>query len=344
MRRRGFTLIELLVVIAIIAVLIALLLPAVQAAREAARRAQCVNNMKQLGLGLHNYESAQGSFPPAEFVRVNSNCSPSALLMILPNMEQSALYNACNFSATFATDAPFWNSTSSMNSTVQFTAINVFTCPSDSSRITYAYGTNNYQAAAGSEAASFKSANDLFSITVVPNSTNLGVFNGIGQANKISAITDGTSNTVGFSEVIRGIGTSATLALDPTNPKGSVIVGTTAASTIPLTDYTNCKALTPTTSNVAGGFPLGSTWWWGRSGQTRFSMVMPPNSYSCTTTTGTNTDSDYGSITATSRHAGGVNTLMMDGSVRFVKSSISNVTWWALGTRSGGEVVSADSF
>ncbi|HEU5117164.1 MAG TPA: DUF1559 domain-containing protein, partial [Isosphaeraceae bacterium] len=140
-QRRGFTLIELLVVIAIIGVLIALLLPAVQAAREAARRAQCTNNLKQIGLGIHNYESSIGSLPWGEPQRVGYNSAPSSLCMMLPNIEQSALYNACNF---MNVGNAFWNSTNPANSTVQFTVVNVFLCPSDLDRLTYPYGGTNY--------------------------------------------------------------------------------------------------------------------------------------------------------------------------------------------------------
>src|SRR4051794_21890252 len=125
MRRRGFTLIELLVVIAIIAVLIALLLPAVQAAREAARRAQCVNNLKQIGLALHNYHDTVGSFPPG------GQSAPSYagtwfnwLTSILPQIEQMPLYNATNFSRQIY---------QAENTTVSLTMITAYLCPSDSS-------------------------------------------------------------------------------------------------------------------------------------------------------------------------------------------------------------------
>src|SRR5215469_12726951 len=130
MRRRGFTLIELLVVIAIIAVLIALLLPAVQAAREAARRAQCVNNMKQLGIAMHNYHDVVGSFPTSFWrntyqpgtTTVDGTNRHSWFAMILPNIEQTVLYNAMNFSVGVG---------GRINSTAALTPINVLMCPSD---------------------------------------------------------------------------------------------------------------------------------------------------------------------------------------------------------------------
>src|SRR5262249_3851998 len=134
--RRGFTLIELLVVIAIIAVLIALLLPAVQAAREAARRSQCVNNLKQIGLALHNYESGNGAFPPGNVTARRGYTDPtlsqwtswSPHAMLLPYLEQTALYNAANFSLACCQDAPEAHQT---NLTVILTRVSGFLCPSD---------------------------------------------------------------------------------------------------------------------------------------------------------------------------------------------------------------------
>ena len=333
-RRGGFTLIELLVVIAIIAVLIALLLPAVQAAREAARRAQCVNNLKQLGIAMHNYENSIGSLPPGEPVRVGYNSAPSSLCMLLSQMEQQALYNAANFSNV---GSAFWNSTSPQNATVQFTTVNTFLCPSDLNRITFPYGTTNYQSNAGADAFSFKVA--------TPNQFS-GPYAGIGPSVKFGAIIDGTSNTVGFSEVAKGIGQTAG-NFDPLRPTTSV-AKTTATGTAknPQGDYAVCRATFPTAANVTGGWPLGAAWWWGRSGQTRYSHVMTPNTWHCNLGASgqTNADSDECAITASSRHPGAVNVLMMDGSVRSIKDSIGTAAWWAIATMAGNEVVSADQY
>ncbi|AGA31301.1 DUF1559 domain-containing protein [Singulisphaera acidiphila] len=338
MRRRGFTLIELLVVIAIIAVLIALLLPAVQAAREAARRTQCVNNMKQIGLAIHNYENAIGCLPWGEPIRPTFNSAPSGLLMLLAHMEQQNLYNAANFSN--GNGSNFWNSTNPANATLQFTKINTFVCPSDISRITLAYGNTNYVANAGADAYSFSGATaTVFS----------GPFAGIGYVSKLPNIIDGTSNTVAYSEIVTGIGTVADSSFDPLKPSSSVArLSTTATGAAPtsapnpLTDSTACKASAPTPTNLAGGFPVGAAWWWARSGQTRYNHLMTPNTWNCAF--GSNSDSDSNAITASSRHPGIVNCLLMDASVRTVKSSISQTSWWAIGTQAGGEVVSADSY
>ncbi len=353
MRRRGFTLIELLVVIAIIAVLIALLLPAVQAAREAARRAQCVNNLKQMGLGIFNYESAIGCLPWGEPIRVGgSNTAPAGHVMMLPYLEQAPLYNACNFS----NGGPgFWNYLDGANGTVQTTVLNVFICPSDVNRLSFspAFGANNYASNAGSDANSFatNSANGFSKGTTGPTS---GPFPSRGVIVKLSNITDGTSNTVAFSEIVKGMGTTSG-GFDGMKPSSSFAKLSVAASgavvgssPIPQQDYSNClQSGGPTPANVpaagTGGFPVGAVWWWARSGQTRYNHVMPPNTFNCDFG-GDNSDSDDDAISAGSRHPGNVNTLMMDGSVRSVKSSISPNTWWALSTMSGGEVLSADSY
>ncbi len=357
MRRRGFTLIELLVVIAIIAVLIALLLPAVQAAREAARRTQCVNNLKQIGLAVMNYESSVGALPWGESPHnIGSNNVPSSLCLMLPYIEQQNLYNACNF---FHNGPSFWAGIDSSNRTVQLTKINAFLCPSDTSRVDMSSrfgglspGNTNYQSNAGADAYSFLTGTAAYGANGSTNQFS-GPFASSGLVIKLANIIDGTSNTVSFSEVVTGVGAYSG-GFDNLKPSSSFVristpaSGATAGNASPQLDYTACNTsggITPT--NVvpagAGDFPLGAAWWWGRSGQTRYNHVMPPNSFMCDFGGG-NSDSDDDAITATSRHPGGVNVVMVDGSVHFVKSTISMPTWWALSTMAGGEIISSDSY
>jgi prepilin-type N-terminal cleavage/methylation domain-containing protein len=350
MRQRAFTLIELLVVIAIIAVLIALLLPAVQAAREAARRMQCVNNLKQIGLATANYESAIGCLPWGEPIRVypggqNGNTTPSCFVMMLPQLEQGALFNACNFAALPVNG--FWANTNPQNATVQLTKLNVFVCPSDTNRITFPYGTTNYAANAGADAWAFDYQPTYAS--GAPNQFS-GPFCGTGVTVKLSNIVDGTSNTVGYSELVLGIGqTTATYDnLSPPSCPFQITASPSGSGSVvgnPQTDYTNCKAVTisPASPLSTNGWPFGAAWWWGRSSQTRYNHVMTPNTWSCDFA-GDNADSDSDAITAGSRHPGVVNCMMMDASVRGIKNSISPPTWWALSTMAGAEVVSSDSY
>jgi prepilin-type N-terminal cleavage/methylation domain-containing protein/prepilin-type processing-associated H-X9-DG protein len=356
MRRRGFTLIELLVVIAIIAVLIALLLPAVQAAREAARRSQCINNLKQIGLAVMNYESAIGSLPWGEAPHNGgSNNVPSSLCLMLPYIEQQALYNACNFSHG---GPGFWNYIDAANSTVQLTTINTFLCPSDLNRINFSArntatpGSNNYQSNAGADAYSFLTGTTGTGGQGTTNQFS-GPFPSYCPVIKLANITDGTSNTVAFSELVKGQGAYAG-GFDNLKPSSSFVnssanaSGATAGAASPQVDYNNCMATGGVTaSNVlgatAGDWPVGAAWWWGRSGQTRYNHVMPPNSFNCGFG-GASSDSDDDALTAGSRHPGVVNCVFMDGSVRAIKSTININTWWALATMAGGEVISSDQY
>ena len=187
-RRRAFTLIELLVVIAIIAVLISLLLPAVQSAREAARRAQCVNNLKQIGLAMHNYHSSNGSFPMA-VTRAYSDVGVQtdwgtfgALGLMLPYLEQGPLYTSINFS---------WNLWQGRGNIVNLTAwqsrVSAFECPSDG--LVGQQNTNNYFGSVGTTVG-FRS-----------NAESTGIFS-FSRTHGIESITDGTSNTIAYAEAL----------------------------------------------------------------------------------------------------------------------------------------------
>ncbi|WP_165068831.1 DUF1559 domain-containing protein [Paludisphaera rhizosphaerae] len=338
-RRNAFTLIELLVVIAIIAVLIALLLPAVQAAREAARRAQCVNNLKQIGLGIHNYESSTGSLPWGRGPNVGviaENMMSSALVMILPHMEQTQVYNSFNFADFNNPTGPF-NPTNLTNQTSMAVQITSYLCPSDMDRLTNPQGHTNYAASAGADPrVNADTADGMFR----------GGNNGTNQTRTLGLrdVTDGLSNTAAFSEKNKGIGGQQGDNLvyrDTLKPSSSVAQITNPATNGTQIYYTLCKNVDATQSTTAlqNTRSQCSNWFNGNKSQCRYSHTMPPNTGSC----GWGADNDGGAITATSRHAGGVNVLMGDGSVRFIKNSVSLPTWWALGTCAGGEVISADA-
>ena len=206
LRGRGFTLIELLVVIAIIAVLIALLLPAVQAAREAARRSQCLNNMKQMGLAMHNYHQAVGTFPMGNTIAYSYLGAGaddwgdrfSAHALLLPYLEQMPLYNACNFSWDV------WYGSArlpSINATVWNTRVNAFLCPSDN-------GTAGF-----STSSSYKNSYyGSFGTGTNPWSTQTnGIFAPEQTSVDIAAVTDGTSNTIMHVEGLVGSSTKYNL-------------------------------------------------------------------------------------------------------------------------------------
>jgi prepilin-type N-terminal cleavage/methylation domain-containing protein/prepilin-type processing-associated H-X9-DG protein len=307
--RRGFTLIELLVVIAIIAVLIALLLPAVQAAREAARRAQCVNNMKQIGLAMHNYAGVNGSFPPGR----NACCWGTWTVFIQPFVEGNALYNAWNFGSSVSDPGgTILTYGSAPNTTVSRTRVNTYTCPSDtpnnySNMPMYNYAVNYGNTGLGQQSTlngiSFGGApfGDLMSV---------GTFG-------FNAIVDGSSNTLMQAEVLEGQGSNATQGTDI---RGFVTWGDASGfetylapnSTFPDIIYDNKHCVYPYQQNPPCFGPATST-----------------------------APSMYGSR---SRHPGGVDVSMCDGSVRFVKNSISLNLWRALSTTRGNEIISGDSY
>jgi prepilin-type N-terminal cleavage/methylation domain-containing protein/prepilin-type processing-associated H-X9-DG protein len=332
-KRAGFTLIELLVVIAIIAVLIALLLPAVQAAREAARRAQCTNNLKQLGLGLHNYASSQTEAFPWEEGPATWN-GWSASVMLMPYMEQQSLYNAMNFAWTNNAGNP----SNASNTTAMRTTVANLSCPSDIDRLTNADGHNNYMMNVGSTGDDFE-----YAIMQTDSFTGVGVKIGSGgpQVCRISAILDGTSNTAAFSEIVKGIGTSP--VFDSTRPSSSEVSVTGGSTNNPQGDYNLCTANPPSPTNVSfNGNVHGAQWYSGGPGWGGYNHVMPPNGYSCSLLRGGNNADQV--ITASSRHPGGVNVLFADGSTRYVKSTVNLPVWWALGTKANGELTSGDSY
>ncbi|MFO0888346.1 MAG: DUF1559 domain-containing protein [Isosphaeraceae bacterium] len=377
-RSGGFTLIELLVVIAIIAVLISLLLPAVQSAREAARRAQCINNMKQIGLAVHNYVSANDAAPPSATIGAVGAAyqDQGVLCRILPFLEQNQVYNSINFNYAVRGVSPggAWNEApmdnqvwagdyGRANATANITYVSAFLCPSDGHN-----GGNNQFLIGG--------ANRLISTTSYywnvgtgrwftggmvngpsysPGAIDYNLPNGpcASKVIKIASFTDGTSNTAILSESIQSfegqLGTGLDTVFD--GPAWNKYVNQVVTPGSAPPDWLAAQDC----QNSPGG---PQYWWKGEfalsGGHNIYSHTQTPNRRSCYWTgvnsyPGTSSNQDYAGATqtmvaASSWHPGGVNVLFMDGSVKFVKNSVAYAPWYAIATVAGGEVVSADAF
>jgi len=355
--RRGFTLIELLVVIAIIGVLIALLLPAVQSAREAARRAQCTNNMKQIGLALMNYESQVGSFPPGVFGGAQKErCSPkmfhTMFTMILPQLEQQAMYDSVNFA--FHPARPFDDGAHPVpvaNPNRNFTAFNSevasFVCPSDDLHLRrweepINTGNNNDKARAYIQTSYFGVAGigeclwwGFWGSTTRRHCEALipdGAF-GKNFTYKVSDFKDGTSNTLFVGEAARFIQEPESV-FNFAN-RTAVFGGTMGDVRVQGLAYVVPKINAPAQANT---FPniTGGDW----NGTNMFGWVRKADNL------------NYGQFGFRSQHPGGAHFLFGDGSVRFIKETIDMGNFHSggndlgvyrqLSTRRGGEVISAD--
>ena len=306
---KGFTLIELLVVIAIIAILIALLLPAVQQAREAARRTQCKNNLKQLGLAIHNYHDTHGCIPIAD---VNGTSTPiSAHARLLPYIEQDNLYRLVDFNVPY-------NHVN--NDLARNTELQGFRCPSDPTKLPASIGgRNNYYWNTGSGIVMYSSG-----------ATGQPAANGIifhSRKFRFNDITDGLSNTSAMAEKLTSDGSNG-ISSPKTDTFQPGTYPTTAAEAT-----TQCNAVDVTDLSKQGYSNVGGPWLQQYHSTNQFNHVLPPNGRSCMFPPGRI------ATTSNSQHIGGVQILLCDGSVRFISENLDITTWRSLGSIDGGEVL-----
>jgi prepilin-type N-terminal cleavage/methylation domain-containing protein/prepilin-type processing-associated H-X9-DG protein len=381
--KRGFTLIELLVVIAIIGVLIALLLPAVQSAREAARRAQCTNNLKQIGLAVHNYLSANSDTMPPVFIDYwgdggsgldvlgNEAQTHSAQARILPYMEQTNTFNSINFNVPSRWEGTGWCCTSNspnppdngaasgiwgvMQMTALTTQINSFLCPSDpypggSGRM----GWTNL----GAPSRLVASNNYPINIGLNRQLNNWNMngptyvasrWDGAFPVINISSFTDGTSQTVIFSEWIKGTAQedcgrkNGLHCVYQAGFPGDNNIGIVPTQGLFAAEWLNAQAC------QNNGITRDWGWkgeWWIQGDRQMYSHTQMPNRRACgySNIGATGGRGDITMNPASSLHPGGVNVLLGDGSVKFVKNSVNYIIWYSVATPNGGETVSSDAW
>jgi prepilin-type N-terminal cleavage/methylation domain-containing protein len=309
---RGFTLIELLVVIAIMAILIALLLPAVQQAREAARRTQCRNNLKQIGLALHNYDASHRVFPPGT---LGFPMVFSAHAHLLPYVDQASVRNLIDFNVPpLNFGIPGWQA----NDAAAHTTLALLRCPSDTEYVAGSdFGITNYVANVGSGLVNNGSSSNADGVIFTRSSIGF------------RDLRDGVSNTVAFSEQLLGSGQSAPAGSPPYDPLREVLELPAGTSTAPAACAGPGSGIW---TAVRGG-----KWINGHYGDTLYNHFYPPNAavWDCG-----NTFHNHALTAARSNHAGGVFALLCDGSVRFVNDSVNLDIWRSIASRAGQEVVS----
>jgi prepilin-type processing-associated H-X9-DG protein len=319
--RPGFTLVELLVMISIVGLLISLLMPAVQGCREAARRTQCANNLRQLAIAAQSYHCCWGSFPPP---RMNSADPWGHIVRLLPFLDQDLAFNDLDLSKPVADP---------VNARVAALPLQFLLCPSDTNRLASSdsplalpgWWRNNYRGNAGNDTGEMRSDG---------TENNNGVFV-TGRRVSAGQISDGVGNTALFCESLLGDGNDNVVS----KPGDWFIIAPASHKREDM--YMALQAVVPRSGAGSQVSLAGRTFTSGNYLDSRYNHIMPPNGPSGVVPDGRDLISAINdglqATTASSRHPGGVNLALVDGSVRFVKNSVSLQPWWALGSIRGGE-------